>query len=81
MNMLDVMVRVSQFKTSLRERVKTNINVTPIYKFLNLSRGGRARAAPETTYPEELPALFITLSHSISTKTIKEQILNINRKK
>ena len=81
MNMLDVRVRVSKFKTSLRERVKTNINIKPISKFLNLSRGGRARAAPEKTYPEDLQALFITLSHSISTITIKEQILNINRKK
>ena len=85
MNMLDVKGRsqptILQFKTSMREWVKTNINIKPISKFPNLSRVGRERAAPETTYPEELPALFITLSHSISTKTIKEQIININRKK
>ena len=55
MNMLDVRVRsqptISQFKSSLRELVKTNINIKPVSKFPNLSRGGRARAAPAATTP------------------------------
>ena len=55
MNMLDVRVRsqptISQFKSSLREWVKTNINIEPVSKFPNLSRGGRARAAPAATTP------------------------------